>query len=234
MSVINPGSGAAKATGGWSPYLDRGEKLLWEGAPATGLRFRPSDIFLTLFGVFWLGFSLFWTFMAGTMGAAAGGGFSLFGLFGLPFVAVGIYLVGGRFFWDSYARSRTRYALTDRRAIIARSAAGRSLKSWPIDDETRLDYEPGPEATIWFAEEIKRGSKGRTYTEKKGFEYISDGDKVYRLMRDIQQGAIAGAVGGAVASGGDWRGDNTDFDGGNGGGHDGGFDGGGDGGGGGE
>lgn len=176
---------------GWAPYLDRGEKLIWEGNPAAGLRFRASDIVQSVFGLFFLGFSLFWVYMASSITRDAPGpaGFGLiFPLFGLPFVAVGAYLVFGRFFWRSYVRGRTRYALTDKRAIIATNAFGRKLKSYPITADTRLEFEPGPEATIWFAEEMRRGNKGRRYTVKKGFEYIHDGDEVYRLMRRVQQG----------------------------------------------
>ena len=48
------------------------------------------------------------------------------------------------------------------------------------------------EATIWFAEEERRTNKGRRYTVKHGFEYIPDGDKVYRLIRDVQHRDRAG------------------------------------------
>ncbi len=175
---------------GWEPYLDRGEKILWEGAPVGGIRFRASDIFTSLFGLVFGGFAIFWITMASviTSKGNAPGPFSFFPLFGLPFLAVGAYLAFGRFFWKAYKRSKTRYALTDKRAIVATSAFGRKLKSYPITAGTRLDYEPGDPATIWFAEEERRGSKGRRYTVKHGFEYILDGDDVYRLMRQIQQG----------------------------------------------
>lgn len=174
---------------GWGPYLDRGEKLVWEGAPAGGIRIRPSDLFQSLFGLFFLGFSVFWVYMAATMGGGAPGPFGvIFPLFGLPFVAVGIYLVAGRFFWKAYVRGRTRYALTDKRAIVATNAFKRTLKSYPINAGTKIEIEPGPETTIWFAEEERRGQKGRRYTVKKGFEYIADGEEVYRMMRRMQQG----------------------------------------------
>jgi hypothetical protein len=174
----------------WDAYLDRGEKLLWEGAPAGGLKFRASDLVQSLFGLVFGGFAIFWITMASEMTSKgnAPGPVAFFPLFGIPFVLVGAYMVFGRFFWKAYKRSKTRYALTDKRAIIASSAFGRKLKSYPISDGTRLEYEPGDAATIWFAEEERRGSKGRRYTVKHGFEYIPNGDEVYRLMRKVQQG----------------------------------------------
>ena len=161
--------------------------------PPSAPRFKPSDIFISLFGVAFFAFAVFWIWMASTIGADAPGAIStVFPLFGLPFVLVGAYMMAGRFFWDSYVRSKTRYALTNRRGIIARSALGRSLKSYPVEHKTRIDYRPGPEATILFAEEERRGKNGR-YTVKRGFEYIPDGDDVYRLMRAIQQGRVEAA-----------------------------------------
>lgn len=179
---------------GWASYLDRGETLVWEGAPAGGIRVRPSDIPTSLFGLFFFGFAVFWVLMASSMSGPSTGGAidwigSIFPLFGLPFVAIGAYLVAGRFLWGAYVRSQTRYALTNKRAIIARNASGRTLKSYPITADTRLELEPGDLSTIWFAEEIRRGSKGSNYTVKKGFEYITDGEEVYRQMRRVQQEA---------------------------------------------
>ncbi|MEL6999598.1 MAG: hypothetical protein AAFP68_15160, partial [Pseudomonadota bacterium] len=77
-------------TSGWAPYLDEGERLVWEGRPATGLRVRPSDLLQSGFGLIFFCFSVFWVTMAASSGGAGEGGvFRLvFPLFGLPFVAV--------------------------------------------------------------------------------------------------------------------------------------------------
>ena len=176
--------------GGWAPYLDPGEDLLWEGRPNRGVRLGISDIFKSMFGLVFFGFAVFWITMASSIGGAAPGGVGLmFPLFGLPFVLVGAYFMVGRFFWDSFVRSKTVYALTTKRGIIARSAFGRSLKSYPIKRRTEIEYLPGEEATIYFGKEERRGKNG-TYTVKRGFEYINGGDQVYRLMRAIQQGRL--------------------------------------------
>ncbi len=176
--------------GGWAPYLDEGEKLLWTGQPEPGLRFRGANVVKSVFGLFFLGFSVFWVVMAMTITGAGAGAFGTMGLvfplFGLPFVAVGLYLVVGHFFWEAYVRKHTRYALTGKRAFIATAVFGRKLKSYPVTKSMPLEFEPGPPDTIWFAEEDRRGSKGRRYTVKRGFEMIADGDEVYRLIRRIR------------------------------------------------
>ncbi|MEM0988588.1 MAG: aspartate carbamoyltransferase catalytic subunit [Pseudomonadota bacterium] len=182
-------------TSGWDPYLDPGEKVLWEGAPEPGLRFKLSDIPLSLFGCLFGGFAIFWIAMATSMsgGITRGPGAIIttgFPLFGLPFLAVGAYFAFGRFFWAAYVRGKTRYALTNKRGIIASSAISRKLTSYPIDADTAIEFQPGAAATLYFAAEEKRGNKGRRYTVKHGFEYIRGGDEVYRLMRQVQQQRI--------------------------------------------
>jgi ABC-type Na+ efflux pump permease subunit len=80
----------------WDDYLDPDERLLWTGAPATGLRITPRGIATSLGSLFLLGFALFWTAGAG-IGLWSGewreaDGFMrvfmiAFPLFGLPFIA---------------------------------------------------------------------------------------------------------------------------------------------------
>jgi hypothetical protein len=192
-------AGGVTAGEAWHDYLDPGERLLWTGAPAQGLRFTRAGAVGSLGGLLVLAFALFWTAGAGWglwtgMWREAEGLLRwfliLFPLFGVPFVALGLYSVAGHWFTDAARRARTRYALTDRRALIAERGVARVLTSWPIRPDTVVDYTPGPEATILFATEVTRDSDGDRYTERKGFGRIADGDTVYRLIRQIQTGGI--------------------------------------------
>jgi hypothetical protein len=181
----------------WDDYLDPGERLLRSGAPAAGLRVTPRGIATSLGSLFLLGFAIFWTGGAG-MGLWSGewreaDGFMrlfmiIFPLFGLPFIAVGLYGVLGHYVTDARTRARTRYALTTRRALIAVDGRERMLRSWPIGRETIIDYLPGPEASIRFATEVQVDSDGDKTHTRTGFELIPDGDAVMRLIRQIQTG----------------------------------------------
>jgi hypothetical protein len=177
----------AIAPGGWAPYLDPGERLLWEGRPATGLRWSRQDLFLLPFGLVFAGFAIFWE-----VSVIAAGAPLFMVLFGVPFVLVGLFLAVGRVFWDSYARRHTAYALTDRRAIVATSALGRALRSWPITPGMETEFRPGPESTLVFASEWRPGRRTRRGHSagrriEHAFRHIPDGDRVHALFRAIQR-----------------------------------------------
>jgi len=170
------------ASNRWEDYLDPGEKLLWQGAPATGLRFTGVGLMLSVFGLFFFAFAVFWVFMAASMGA----GF-FFALFGVPFVLIGLWLLAGHWFFDAYKRKRARYALTNHRALIARTVFGRRMESYPIDAASPLELESGKLDTVNFAQRVYRGKNGINVV-KIGFRYISDGQEVFDLLRGVSEG----------------------------------------------
>ncbi len=170
--------------GSWQDYLDPGEKLLWQGAPAGGIRFSITGLVQSAFGVFFLGFSVFWVAMALNIGAD--GPLSLFfPLFGLPFVLIGLWLVIGHWFFDAYKRRRSRYALTNKRAIIARRVFGRRLESYPILADSEISLVEGRFDTVNFHQKTVIRNNG-TSRANIGFRYIRDGRKVYNLLLDIK------------------------------------------------
>ena len=69
---------------------------------------------------------------------------------GIPFVAIGLYLVVGRFFYKRWDRRRTRYAITDQRVVIIRSA-GRDVKSGALAEPNEVKRRrDGEHATfVW-------------------------------------------------------------------------------------
>ncbi|HFC04770.1 MAG TPA: hypothetical protein ENJ55_03605 [Rhizobiales bacterium] len=108
-------------------------------------------------------------------------------LFGGMFVVIGLYLVIGRFFWDSFKRRHTYYTLTDKRAFVATNTWKKSLRALPITTSSLVEYQPGKEATIILQRESRNTGEGVT-TIEHGFEFINDGEKVYRLISEIQNG----------------------------------------------
>ena len=177
----------------WRPFLAAGERILWEGRPVPGFKFSRSALMKSGFGLFFLLFSLFWMAMAFGITSVSPEGSddpigSIFPLFGLPFVVVGGYLTFGHFLWDKWKRDKTNYALSDRRAFIATDLLGKSLKSYPIEPQTVLTFEPAAPPSVYFAEKTRRTKNG-SYTVPIGFERIDEGEDVYRLLLAIQERA---------------------------------------------
>ncbi len=179
---------------GWAPYLDDGETLLWQGRPDDRLfLLRKADGLLIPFSLFWGGFALFWNLSAWAMGAPL-----FFKLFGLPFLAIGLYVIIGRFFVDQMIRRKTIYALSDRRAFIATSAFGRSLREMTISHHTQLTYLPGKTTTLILGtpasqrptRDMRSMGQWHGASGEFAFRAIPDGDEVYRMLRDIQDKSV--------------------------------------------
>lgn len=172
--------------------LGRDEQLLWSGRPQQGIMFRTSDLFMIPFSLLWGGFACFWT-----LGASVSGG--CFGLFGLPFVMIGMYMVFGRFLADSARRSNTTYALTSERIVIVTGLLGQQIKSLNLRTlaDITLDAKDSGRGTITLGTSHSLGwwYRGTPWpgTEKycsPAFEMIDDAPQVYQQIRQAQRNAF--------------------------------------------
>lgn len=96
--------------------LRPGERLLWCGRPDPAVRFTKADLFLVPFSIMWAGFTVFWE-----AGVASSGAPVFFVAWGIPFVAMGLYITIGRFIWKARRKRQTTYLLTDQRAVVLTS-----------------------------------------------------------------------------------------------------------------
>lgn len=168
----------------WDGILAQGERILWQGQPNTKPSAKPGQVLESLFGVFFVAFSVFWMNMAFSI---AGGPFWMFGLI---FFFTGLYQIFGKYLWQSYERGHTWYTLTTRNAYIATDTplGGRKLKAYPITADTQFDFEPGRRSSIYFASDSYRVN-GRKRTSKIGFENLDNGRDILDLMFKVQKGA---------------------------------------------
>ncbi len=167
----------------WEKLLDRDEKIIWQGRPDGEFSVEGKSIVMIVFGIVFSIFAMFWMAMASQAGI-------LFSLFGLPFVAAGIFLIANAVFGRTFRRRHSWYTLTNKRAFIATNfpVGGRRLKSYPITEENQLELVDGDFSSVYFAKETKRGQNG-TIETSIGFERLADGRDVYSLIRGIQTGA---------------------------------------------
>lgn len=167
---------------GWEGILDEGEEILWQGRPDPTFHVTGGGVLGALFGMVFSGFAFIWMWVASSSGGP-------FWMFGLIHFGAGLAIIGSTFFGPTWKRRHTWYTLSDRRAFVATDLPfkGRTLKSYPIGPATRIEYQKGALATINFAQEWRRGDKGRRYQVKIGFERLEDGDAVMRHIREAQR-----------------------------------------------
>jgi hypothetical protein len=136
-------------------HLRADEQLLWHGAPDERVWFAPADAFLVPFSVLWCAFAIFWE-----SGVLASGGSGFFAVWGIPFVAIGLYFVAGRFAYKRYRKRRTAYGITSQRALIAepRAVADIPLQHQPVTVRRTRD---GLHASVLFGSTA--GLRGRPF-----------------------------------------------------------------------
>lgn len=167
-----------------------GERILWTGKPQQGIRFRAMDAFLVPFSLVWAGFAIFWESMALTAGAPI-----FFGLWGIPFVLVGIYMVLGRFLVDAFLRSRTTYAVTGERVLIRSGLLTSTLRTVNLRtlSDVSIETKSDGRGTITFGQPNPLNAwYGSTMWLQNGrysapaFEGIENAQTVYHLIHRAQ------------------------------------------------
>lgn len=185
--------------------LQPNEKLLWAGQP-TAKSGRRSAWPVCLFGIPFLGFSMFWVAMAGGMvwfgGPANAPGFMgvvgmIFPLFGIPFVLVGLGLVSAPY-WTVRRARKTWYALTNQRAIVHNGslfgasemtsfrgdALGKMSRRSYADGTGDLVFEEGfPGGNQWMTNMPMNRFHRHSQIQRRGFFGIPDVKTVEELVR---------------------------------------------------
>lgn len=113
-------------------YLLPDEYVVWNGKPGSGNLLTKYDIFMIPFSIIWCGFAIIWETIVFIIPAPL-----LFKLWGIPFVAVGLYMVFGRFIMKSHLRKETIYVITNKRIF-----------SFIKNQVNTLDYHMAPAKTV--------------------------------------------------------------------------------------
>lgn len=181
----------------FQPYLFAAERILWTGQPKQGISFNQNDVLAIPFSFLWGGFAIYWNYGVWTSFPSTGTPDDwLFKLWGLPFLAVGLYLIAGRFFYEAWIRSRTYYAVTSARVLILRGRPNtkfisRDIRSLPM---LELAEHRGDTGTIAFdSDDAGYSIFGRkrafgiwpvAASANAQFYRIEDARRVYNLIRD--------------------------------------------------
>ncbi len=115
--------------------LAPGERLLWHSRAIP--RAKRGSMASILFAIPWTAFAVFWTAMAFTLTRAGTGGSAdglmkwAFPAFGLPFIAVGLFMFA-RPLLSRMAAARTAYGITNQRVIQLMARRGVLSESVPL------------------------------------------------------------------------------------------------------
>jgi len=171
-------------------HLASGERLLWSGRPIQGIVFRPSDGLMIPFSLMWGGFAFFWEYSV----ISAGNAPFFFMLWGLPFVAVGLHVIFGRFLIDAKQRANTYYGVTNQRIIIVSGVLSKKVKSLNLRtlSDLSLDEKANGRGSIsfggsslpnWWANGMPwPGMQSAT----PSFELIENPREVFEVVRKAQ------------------------------------------------
>jgi hypothetical protein len=176
--------------------LDPAEQVRWVGQPRQGIFLRVGDLGMFPFSLFWGGFAIVWETIAIRSilfgnGAPAFIKF-LFPLWGIPFVIIGLYIMIGRFFVDSWLRRRTWYAITDRRVLILTVGATRRLSSFDLRTLSEVNFQQHSDGTgsIAFGPTlyVSRNRRGFNFpgTQRNQFDHTPEAADAYRILREVQ------------------------------------------------
>jgi hypothetical protein len=180
-----------------------GERVLWEGKPAQGLRFAPQDMFAVPFAAIWLiaVVAIFGSILFGHATIVDPMAYIVMPLF----VAVGLYMLVGRLWIDSLARKQTQYWLTSERAVIESGLLRSTIRSVSLAAVPEIQLRAGRmgRGTIRFGAPgpfamMPSNWPGMAQFAAPAFEMVDDAQRVYDLALTTQRAAQAGRGGSEI------------------------------------
>ncbi len=179
--------------------LTSGESIVWAGRPNTSVIFHREDLFLIPFSLLWGGFAIFWEASVLGLLPLFGKGDStslLFGLWGIPFLVIGQYLIWGRFLVAAWLKRRTFYGVTNRRVLTVQNGWGRKTASSYLEAVPAILKEGGRNGigSLRFSaiDPLSTGRRGNpwmsmTVSGVPMFRDVDEVDAVYQLISECKE-----------------------------------------------
>ncbi len=175
----------------WDDYLQQGEKLIWQGAPEPRWRPYHFPIIMTAVSLPSLAFGLFLVFdlIYPQYGSTVPAG-PVYTVISLIFAA-GFLLLAGAIIIGSWTfflneHKHVRYALSNKRAYIAKSFLRQSVNSYAIRPQDTITLDQRRFDNVRFRTGNGPNGGGATIFHNNGFDGINNGNEVYALVRKVQ------------------------------------------------
>ena len=174
---------------------DPDEVLLWSVTPVQGLCFVTSDYARTACGLLVIYFALPWAIAVYRTGIGL--------LMGILILSHALWLVIGCKLIEMRVRSRTRYAVTDRRVIIRSEGKGiqvksldlrslkyvRSLKRWSGPGDVEFGCELGGEGFNPWRPRMYQGSLFNPLNPPR-IQMIENAEEVQQIIKEAKENAL--------------------------------------------
>jgi len=168
--------------------LESGERIRWMEMP-TPRYFTGASTGAFLFAIPWTGFAVFWTAWAawGTSQVEGGPGlFSLFPLFGVPFILIGVGMLSAPL-WAYRKARRTVYIITDRRAVSIEGGRSTTIRSYTprmLQDVHRRENRDGSGDVI-IARRAWCDSDSDRQSAEQGFLRVRNAMEVEHMLMEL-------------------------------------------------
>jgi hypothetical protein len=151
--------------------LEPGEHVVWSGQPLAQ-KSAKGTIPVVMFGIPWTAFALFWTW------GASKGSF-MFGLFGVPFVLIGLGMLSSPV-WAMRSARGSAYIITNRRAlIITKTVNGVSVRTIHTSQMKNLERTQAADGSGNISFSLKDNEQSLSFTA------IADVAGVERKLRAL-------------------------------------------------
>ena len=168
--------------------LRRGERVVWEQRQIARVAYPAFAIYL--FAIPWTAFALFWTAIA-SAGASSmddESGFIIwaFPLFGVPFILIGLAMLGSPFL-PLLSKGKVLFAVTNQRIIKLRLGRTINVESVPAERIGMIHRNERPDGSgsLKVAVGIGRDSDGDTRTEYLNIGEVADVLTAHDLIADL-------------------------------------------------
>ncbi len=169
--------------------LNTNERIQWIDMPVPRF-FTPVSTGAFFFGIPWTAFALFWTAGAALSTDNGPGLFSLFPMFGLPFILIGFGMLSSPI-WAYKKALKTVYVITDSRAITFEGGKSSTIRSYSPDKLQNIYRKERKDGSGDVIINVKdwRNSDGDSRSEELGFLRIKKPKEVEKKLKKLAEQA---------------------------------------------
>lgn len=160
----------------FSHFLKTEEEIIWQGNPRHP--FPMHHLPQIIFGAFYFLFAVFWTIMASSE-------VPVIGLFGLPFIIVGISLVFRNKKGKNTNIPEVYYLLTNKRIIVIANYSSNKYTSLDLEDITNINLIKGASSTKTL---VFYTNNARFNNTSAFFFNVQNGEYVLSLINEARKG----------------------------------------------